>query len=98
MVCRLLTQFLDASNDGLFVKDLRAMETMKADTWDILKETGKEFLDDKVLRLSAALAYYALFFIGPLLIIVVGLTSLAFGKESVHHAVQQQLQSFFGES
>ena len=49
---------------------------MKVDTWAILKETGKEFMEDKVLRLSAALAYYALFSIGPLLIIVVGLTSV----------------------
>ena len=71
---------------------------MKIDMWKVMKETGQEFVDDKVLRLSAALAYYALFSIGPLLIIVIGLTSLAFGKETVQHAVQQQLQSLLGEN
>jgi len=71
---------------------------MKVAPWSILKETGREFMEDKVLRLSAALAYYALFSIGPLLIIVVALTSLAFGKESVRHAVEQQLQGFVGEN
>jgi len=71
---------------------------MKVETWAILKETGKDFMEDKVLRLSAALAYYALFSIGPLLIIVVGLTSLALGKESVRYAVEHQLQGFMGEN
>ena len=71
---------------------------MKVETWAILKETGREFMEDKVLRLSAALAYYALFSIGPLLIIVVGLTSLALGKESVRYAVEHQLQGFMGEN
>jgi len=55
-------------------------------------------MEDKALRLGAALAYYALFSIGPLLIIVIGVTSLAFGRESVQHAVQQQLQSMVGEN
>src|SRR5437764_10751105 len=67
-------------------------------TWPILKGTFTEFGEDNVLRLSAALAYYAMFSIGPLLFIVVGLAGLAFGHETVRHQIQQQLQSMLGEN
>jgi membrane protein len=64
--------------------------------WPILKGTFSEFSTDKVLRLSAALAYYAMFSIGPILAIAVGLAGLAFGHEAVRHQVQQQLKSMLG--
>lgn len=65
-------------------------------TWPILKGTFAEFSEDKVLRLSAALAYYAMFSIGPLLVIAVGVAGLAFGKESVRAQIEAQLQSTVG--
>jgi membrane protein len=64
----------------------------------ILKGTFKEFGEDNVLRLSAALAYYAMFSIGPLLVIAVGVAGLVLGQESVRHEIQQQLQSMLGEN
>jgi membrane protein len=64
--------------------------------WSILKQTITEFGEDNVLRLSAALAYYSIFSIGPLLAIIVGLTGLAFGVESVRHQIEDQLQSMLG--
>jgi membrane protein len=65
--------------------------------WAILKGTIQEFGEDKVVRLSAALAYYAIFSIGPLLVIAVGLASLAFGHDTVRKQIQDQLQSMLGE-
>ena len=65
--------------------------------WRILKQTFSEFSEDKVLRLSAALSYYSIFSIGPLLAIVVGLAGLAFGSDSVRHQIEQQLQGMIGE-
>jgi membrane protein len=64
--------------------------------WSILKGTFNEFFEDKVLRLSAALAYYAMFSIGPLLVIAVGLAGLAFGHDSVRREIEHQLQSMLG--
>src|SRR5438105_6542172 len=64
--------------------------------WLILKATFSEFGEDNVLRLSAALAYYAMFSIGPLLVIMVGLAGLAFGHESVRRQIEGQLQSMVG--
>ena len=51
--------------------------------WSASRETLNGFSDDKVLRLSAAMAYYAIFSIGPLLVLMVGLAGLVFGSESV---------------
>src|SRR2546421_12012563 len=67
-------------------------------TMPILKGTFSEFGEDNVLRLRAALAYYAMFSIGPLLFIAVGLAGLAFGHETVRHQIQQQVQSMVGEN
>ena len=67
-------------------------------TWPLLKASYQEFNDDKVLRLSAALAYYAMFSIGPLLAIAVGVAGLVFGHDAVRDQIQQQLQTLVGES
>src|SRR5690242_2314162 len=64
--------------------------------WLILKGTISEFSEDNVLRLSAALAYYAIFSLGPLLVIVVGVAGLAFGHEHVRQQIQEQLKSMLG--
>jgi membrane protein len=64
--------------------------------WPILKDTVHEFYEDRVLRLSAALAYYAMFSIGPLLVIVIGLAGMVFGSARVHDEIARQLQDFMG--
>src|SRR2546427_12648012 len=65
--------------------------------WPALKGAFNGFGQDKVLRLSAALAYYAMFSIGPLLVIAVGLAGVAFGDDEVRKQIQDQLQSTFGQ-
>lgn len=64
--------------------------------WGVLKETFKEFSQDRVLRLAAATAYYAVFSIGPLLVLIVGVAGLVFGEETVRKQVTTETQSFFG--
>lgn len=66
--------------------------------WVILKGTFTEFGEDNVLRLSAALAYYSIFSIGPLLVIAVGLAGIAFGHDTVRHQMEKQLESMLGKS
>jgi membrane protein len=66
--------------------------------WPLLKGTVDEFSKDNVLRLSAALAYYAMFSIGPLLAIVVGVAGLVFGRGTVKQYVQHELEQLVGPS
>jgi len=72
------------------------MKTKSA--FNIIKGTASEFSEDNVLRLSAALAYYAMFSIGPLLAIVVGAAGLAFGHDSVRQQIHHSLQGMLGEN
>lgn len=62
----------------------------------IVREAVKDFMEDKALRLSAALAYYAIFSLAPLLIIVIAVVSLFLGEESVRGQVHQYLEEFMG--
>ena len=65
--------------------------------WEISKGSVSEFFEDKAPRLAAALAYYALFSLGPLLVIVIGVAGLFFEKNAVSHEVTSQIQSFVGD-
>src|SRR5438874_9993078 len=64
---------------------------------NILKETVHEFSEDKTLRLGAALAYYSIFSIAPLLIIVTGVAGFFMGQEAVRERIQAQLTDLLGE-
>ena len=61
--------------------------------WGLLKQTGKEWSEDKVPRLGAALAYYTVFAIAPLLIIAIAIAGLVFGSEAVRGQVADQLKT-----
>ena len=46
----------------------------------LLRDSFKEWSEDKASRLGAALAYYTIFSIGPLLIIAIAIASLVFAN------------------
>jgi membrane protein len=62
----------------------------------LFKQTWTEFQEDKVPRLGAALAYYTVFSIAPLLLIAVSIAGIVFGREAAQGAVQQQLAGVLG--
>jgi membrane protein len=63
----------------------------------MFKEAGSDFMEDRALRLSAAMAYYAVFALGPLLFLIIGVAGLIMGEEAVHREVSAQLKSLMGE-
>jgi membrane protein len=65
---------------------------------NLFKQTWKEFGDDKAQRLGAALAYYTVFSIAPLLLIAVAIAGLAFGHKAAQGAIEQQLAGTLGAS
>ena len=62
----------------------------------VFKETFKEFGEDKVPRLGAALAYYTIFSIGPLLLIAVSMAGIFLGQEAARGQVSGELGKLFG--
>lgn len=63
---------------------------------DLFKQTIREFSSDKVPRLGAALAYYTIFSIAPLLLIAIAVAGLVFGREAASGAVYGQLRGVLG--
>ena len=65
--------------------------------WELLKETISDWNEDKASRLAASLAYYTTFSIAPLLIIVIAIVGLVFGREAVQGQIETQIQGMVGE-
>lgn len=49
--------------------------------WYLIKDSAAEWSDDNASSLSAVLAYYTLFSIAPLLVLILGIVSLVLGEE-----------------
>jgi len=64
--------------------------------WELAKATWAEFNEDKVPRLGAALAYYTIFSLAPLLIIVIAVAGLVFGQAAAQEALLGQLRGLIG--
>ncbi len=55
-----------------------------------------EYMEDKAARMGAALAYYTLFSIAPILVILIGVTGQIFGAETVHGQVFDEIRATLG--
>ncbi len=65
---------------------------------EFLREVFNEWSEDKVPRLAAALAFYTLFSLAPLLIIVVAIAGMVFGEDAAAGALSNQIGDIVGES
>lgn len=61
-----------------------------------LKQVIAEFKGDNVLKYSASLAYYTILSLAPLLVIIIYLSGLLFGKEAMSGEVYTALQDIVG--
>lgn len=66
--------------------------------FNLLKSTFTEFSEDNVMKLSASLAYYTVFSIGPLLLVIISLTGLFFEREAVTGKLYGQISGLIGVS
>jgi membrane protein len=62
----------------------------------LLKETFSEWRKDNAARLGAALAFYSVFSLAPLLIIVISISGLVFGQDAVQGRVVEQIGGLVG--
>src|SRR5262245_61255940 len=63
--------------------------------WSVIAEVFYEWNKDEVPRLGAALAYYTVFSIAPLLIIVVAIAGAVFGEKAATGELQRQITGLF---
>src|SRR5215831_6535596 len=65
------------------------------DTWRLIKQTVDEWQQDEAPRMGASLAYYALFSLAPLLVIVIFVIGFVYKGDTVGH-IQRQVESLVG--
>lgn len=63
----------------------------------LFKQAGSAWAEDKVPRLSAALAYYTFFSLAPLLVLVVAIAGTLFGAEAVRGKLDDQIVGLVGQ-
>lgn len=64
--------------------------------WALFKDTFSEWNKDKAPRLGASLAYYTVFSLAPLLIIVIAIAGLVFGQNAVEGQIVRQFGGLIG--
>ena len=65
--------------------------------WALTKQSVSSWSDDYAPSMGAALSYYTLFSITPLLLIVISIAGLLFGADAVSGVIVAQLQSLMGD-
>ena len=63
----------------------------------LLKDTYNDWSEDKAPRLGASLAYYTVFSLAPLLLIVIAIAGLAFGQEAAQGQIVAQIGGLVGQ-
>ena len=64
--------------------------------WTLVKASVSSWLDDYAPSMGAALSYYTVFSLAPLLLIVVSVAGLVFGEDAVRGELFAQLQGLMG--
>ena len=72
------------------------MEKLK-EIWKVTVLSFKGFIEDKIPKYSAALAYTTVFSFGPLLVVIIFLCSIFFGEEATQGKIYGQMVQFVGQ-
>ena len=62
----------------------------------ILKETLQGFIDNRALKFSASLSYYTIFSLAPLLLLMISLASVFFGRDAIQGQVFGEINGLIG--
>jgi membrane protein len=66
--------------------------------WRLAKDTVVGFIEDEALSHGAAIAYYTMFAVAPVLLIIIAIAGLVFGHDAAQAAIVGQLSGLMGES
>jgi membrane protein len=66
--------------------------------WDITKRAGQQFTAKNSFTMGAALAYYAVFSIAPLIIIAIAIAGLVYGESAAQGQIAGQIETAVGRT
>ena len=80
-----------------FVTRHRDEECMFSAFWKMLKDTVVAFVNDEALSRGAAIAFYTVTLVAPVLLIVIAIAGFAFGRDAAQNAITAQLSGLMGQ-
>lgn len=75
----------------------RDAEGVAPGLWNALMEAGRQWLAHKSAKAGSSLAYYSIFSMGPLIVVVISVAALVFDREGVQHQVVDGVRGLIGE-
>lgn len=79
----------------LNILNMKTKITMRA-AYSILKDTFQGFIDNRGLKFSASLSYYTVFSLAPLLLLMISLASIFFGRDAIQGQVFGEINGLIG--
>lgn len=67
-----------------------------SEIWKLLRDTVLSFIEDEALSRGAAIAFYTITSIAPILLIVIAIAGLVFGQDAAENAIVTQLSDLMG--
>ncbi|MGZ3845207.1 MAG: YihY/virulence factor BrkB family protein [Flavisolibacter sp.] len=64
--------------------------------WTLLQQASRGFSNDKVLKMSGSLAYSTVFSIAPLIMLIIFLADIFYGRNAIEGTIYGQIRSFVG--
>lgn len=84
-------------NFGMAEKSVSPMRGGLPKVWQLIKRTYTKWSEDHAQGLGAALSYYTVFSLAPLLLIVIAIAGLVVGQEAAQGQIIGQIQGLVGE-
>ena len=66
-------------------------------TFSLIKDSFNEFMNDNGLKLAAALSYYTVFSLAPMLLVIISVVSFFYGKEAFTGELFSQISGLVGK-
>ena len=73
------------------------MSALARNAWGLIYETFNEWMSDRASRKGAALAFYTVFSLAPILILSIAIAGLFFGEEAASGEIFQQVKGLLGD-
>lgn len=65
--------------------------------WSLIKQTGLDVVDNKVPKISASLAFYTIFSMGPMLMVIIFLSNFFLKEQAVEGIIYEQIKGLVGD-
>ncbi len=65
-------------------------------SWQLIREAASDWSEDKASQLGAAMAFYSILSLAPLLVIVIAIAALVFGEQEAKSQITSQMQDLMG--